>query len=383
MITLTKCSILINKFLVVSDFITDVYDNDNVVITIPDDYYDLETLGSAIEKELCEKCKWRVDATVPKQNRDMIWSCKYDENKKMQLKLYFPENELMKAYNIIPNIHDAIITRGIVVDANNTFRLEIRGYITRVKILSIPQGEYRDIQHLLEVMAKTINDFIGKVSSYVSQAYKVKMEITLDDAANKVKFEFKSMYNDETLFVTVLPGLATILGTTPSIQLQFNTRNKSGGANNIIMANVPNFPAASKSVEIQTRMQIDGDEYDASAMFGVPSSVAPEGVITITPEITIRELALGKNNINQNKFKVNENKFKVNEMVNDYLGFSRLIPPPPQQLNPISDYGILNFTGGTGFRVTVEVAGTVQPAAITRLDNIINEMKEQTNGTRD
>jgi hypothetical protein len=144
-------------------------------------------------------------------------------------------------------------------------------------------------------MAKTINDFIGKVSSYVNPAYKVKMEITLDDANKHVKFEFKSnFFFNETLFVTVLPGLATILGTTPSIQLQFNTKNQSGGANNIIMANVPNFPAASKSVEIQTRMQIDGDEYDASAMFGVPSSVAPVGVITITPEITIRELALGK-----------------------------------------------------------------------------------------
>ena len=353
-----------NKFLVVSDFITDAYDNDNVVITIPDDYYDLETLGSAIEKELCKKCKWRVDAVVPNQNRDMIWICKYDENKKIQLKLYFPENDLMKANNIIPNIHDAIISRGIVVDANNTFRLEIGGYTTEAKILSIPQGEYKDIQHLLEVMAKTINDFIGKVSSYVSPAYKVKMVITLDDVNKHVKFEFKSkaMYNDETLFVTVLPGLATILGSTTTTLLKFNTRNQSGGVNEIIMASVPNFPAASKSVEIKTRMQIDGDEYDASTMFGVPSSVAPEGVITITPEITIRELALRKNNNNQNKF-------KVNEMVNDYLGFSRL-PPPDVSVERISDYGILNFTGGMGFRITVEVAGPVQPAAITTLDAV-------------
>lgn len=71
-----------NKFLVVSDFITDARNNANVVITIPDNYYDLETLGSAIEKELCDKCKWRYDALVPNRNRDTIWTCKYDENKK-------------------------------------------------------------------------------------------------------------------------------------------------------------------------------------------------------------------------------------------------------------------------------------------------------------
>lgn len=127
----------------------------------------------------------------------------------------------------------------------------------------------------------------------------------------------------------------------------------------------PAFPRPSKSVQIKTRMQIDGDEYDASTMFGVPSSVAPVGVITITPEITIRELVLSTS-------EKNRNNVKVNEMLADYLGFSRLLPPlVPIPLERISDYGILNFTGGTGFRVTVDVAGGGPvPPAITTLDAV-------------
>ena len=450
-----------NKFLVVSDFITDAYNNANVVITIPDNYYDLETLGSAIEKELCDKCKWRFDAAVPIRNRDTIWTCKYDENKKMQLKLYFPENELMKEDNIIPNIHDEY-PAGFInpappnppEPANNSFQIS-GGYIRQVfKTLTIP-GEYRNIEHLLEVMEKTINDFIGDENNVeLTQAYKTKMVITLDAAVNRVKFEFKStgaaqlrlarvaqaaavtaianaqglpqatlvdkasrlaaiakakavlliedttvagirrsFPNPENEVLTVTLNnqlLSIILGSTqgpiggvlPPFLLGgpsyiFNSAGPTRPApaplvpsdQYTMQLNPPAFPRPSKSVQIKTRMQIDGDEYDASAIFGVPSSVAPVGVgvITITPEITIRELALSTSE----KDIIN---VKMNEMLADYLGFSRLLPPPPGlpiPLERISDYGILNFTGGTGFRVTVEVAGGGGPVpAITTLDAV-------------
>jgi len=451
-----------NKFLVVSDFITDARNNANVVITIPDNYYDLETLGSAIEKELCDKCKWRYDAAVPNRNRDTIWTCKYDENKKMQLKLYFPENELMKVDNIIPNIHDeypaGFINPAIIVpplvpvaqqDANNSFQIS-GGYIRQAfKTLTIP-GEYRNIEHLLEVMEKTINDFIGDENNVeLTQAYKTKMVITLD--AGNVKFEFKStgavqlrlaqvaqqaaaaaLVNAQVLpqvtFAEKTFRLAAIAKAKADLLLE-NTnvagirRLLSNPENEVLIVTLnnqllsiilgstqgplggllppflgggpsytfhsagptrlapplpsdeytmgflpPAFPLPSKSVQIKTRMQIDGDQYDASAMFGVPSSVAAVGgVITITPEITIRELVLSTS-------EKNRNNVKVNEMLADYLGFSRLLPPPPGlpiPLERISDYGILNFTGGTGFRVTVDVAGGGPvPPAITTLDGV-------------
>jgi hypothetical protein len=397
-----------NKFLVVSDFITDAYDIGPVVITIPDDYYDLATLGNAIEKELCDKCRWRVDAVNNVASRDTIWSCMYDENNKMQLKLYFPQNDLMKETNIIPNIHDAypigfirpaiapaLAIPAAVTLANNIFQVS-GGYIRAgvIKTLTIPQGEYRDIQQLLTVMAKTINDFIGKVSIDVPQKYETKMVITLDAATNFVKFEFKSsdaeklrlalaelviaqanllyaprmnkprLYavitrlniqiahlrnfstsENETLNLTIVnPALITILGSTINPYI-FNSAGPTalapGPSDEFTMGHVPAL-TPSKSVTIETRMQIDGDEYDASGMFGVPSSVAPVGKIIITPEITIRELSL------------NKNKIKVNEMLDDYLGFSQVLGPPgPIALERISDYGVLNFTGGMGFGVTV------------------------------
>ena len=414
-----------NKFLIVSDFITDAYDNSPVTITISDNYYDLETLGTAIEKELCDKCKWRVDANVPTQNRDMIWSCKYDENKKMQLKLYFPQNDLMNRNNIIPNIHDIypvnFISRGVPAvqeEANNTFQLSggfFRGGL--VKTLTIPQGEYRDIQHLLYVMQKTINDFIGNESSDLTQVYKTEMKITLT-ALNRVKFEFKSdnaeklrlamvqqttaqnnytamptvlnkgkllvqntnlarvrkFYSNTeneilTLTLTAVNPLSRILGSTIIIAYGFN----SAGPNLPLFPNpyehtmgiAPDLTPPSKSVKIQTRMRIDGDEYDASAMFGIPSSIAPQGVITITPEIIIRELALRKDENN------NVYKNRVNEMLDYYFGFSQLAPPVV--LERISDYGVLNFTIDDGFRITVGATAITTPLDAVDLSKIGNK----------
>lgn len=122
----------------------------------------------------------------------------------MQLKLYFPENELMNVDNIIPNIHDEYPAGFIVPPlvpnlpepANNSFQIS-GGYIRQAfKTLTIP-GEYRNIEHLLEVMEKTINDFIGDENNVeLTQAYKTKMVITLTAAVppaiGNVKFEFKS-----------------------------------------------------------------------------------------------------------------------------------------------------------------------------------------------
>ena len=406
-----------NKFLVVSDFITDAYDNGPVEITIPEDYYDLATLGNAIEKELCDKCRWKGDALNNVPARETIWTCMYDENKKMQLKLYFPENELMTDDNIIPNIHDeypigfirqgygaAVAIPRVVTPANNTFRVS-GGYIPVAKTLTIPQGEYRDISHLLTVMAKTINDFIGKVSIDVTQKYETKMVITLDAVApaNHVKFEFKPYSTTplgirERLTVTIIDEeLAIILGSNvrrlglallPRFippRYRFYSRPQAGQFNEYRMGYVNVFPAPpSKTVTIETRMQISGDEYDASGIFGVPSSVAPVGKIVITPEITVRELALAKDETN------NRNKIKMNQMLDDYLGFSQIVPgpPPPPELKRISDYGVLNFTGGTGFCVTVfNPAAPVASPAITTLDavdlsKIVSKVNNGANGAK-
>lgn len=173
---------------------------------------------------------------------------------------------------------------------------------------------------------------------------------------------------NEILILTIVnPALITILGSVVN-RYTFHSAGPTvpapGPSDEFTMGNITAFPPPSKSVTIETRMQIDGDEYDASGMFGVPSSVAPVGKVTITPEITIRELALVKGENNQNKI-------KVNEMLDDYLGFSRIGPPGPIALERISDYGILNFSGGTGFRVTVfNPAAPLAPAAITVLDAV-------------
>jgi hypothetical protein len=378
-----------NKFLVVSDFITDAHENSPVTITIPDDYYDLDTLSGAIEKELCDKCKWKVYVNVNANPivRDTTWSCKYDENKKMQLKLYFPENDLINVNNIIPNIHDAyrpnFFSEGVpavYIPSNNIFQLR-GGYIRGRVLLTIPQGEYRDIQHLLYVMETTMNDFIGKKSFQVTTAYKSKIVITQDSTAgNRVKFDFKSdmrfmgNWASERLILSFIDqNLAGILGIRPGIlNYEFFSRPNValGQLSEHIMSNNPAFPAASKSVQIKTRMQIDGDEYDASAIFGIPSSVASAGagVITITPNITIREFA------------VKNNKIKVNEMLDNYLGFLRITPFLRVRLERISDYGFLNFTTNDGFRITVGT-GAEQLAVRTQFDAVdLNKIVSKENG---
>jgi hypothetical protein len=450
-----------NKFLVVSEFITDMYDNQPVEITIPDDYYDLTTLGNTIEKELCDKCKWKVDAANNIPVRETIWSCMYDENKKMQLKLYFPENELMNDANIIPNIHNeypiGFIRQGlpnVVTPENNSFQIRGPNIAGGNKTLTIPQGEYRDIQQLLNAMENTINEFIGKKSTYLDIAYKTKIAISLDAATGRVKFVFKSdnafnlraAEHEEALALQNYnaAGLAgnrlTIAQTkyvltkksamvtywrmktnseNEEILIEFNNDelslilgvvNVRGGGvvqylfhsagiltplmapvapppdDNHIVQFPYNFPALSKSVTIETRMQISGDVYDASDIFGVPSSIASEGKIIITPEITIRELELEKD-------ENGTNKLKVNEILDDYLGFSQVVGILPQpKLKRISDYGVLNFTGGTGFRVTVynpaaplapqPATTTLEPVDLSKIASKVKSESEKINSTK-
>jgi hypothetical protein len=126
-----------------------------------------------------------------------------------------------------------------------------------------------------------------------------------------VKFEFESFLkiNNERLTVTLTNNepLSIILGLTQVVapggvavipNLIFSSDGPTvgipGPSDKFTMQFPTAFPPVSKSVEIKTRMQIDGDEYDASAMFGVPSSIALAGVITITPEITIRDFVIEK-----------------------------------------------------------------------------------------
>jgi len=201
-----------NKFLVVSDFITNVDGNKPVTITIPSGYYDLETLGKAIEKELCNNCKWQVDAIVENKTVNTIWSCKYDENNKMQLKLYFPNDVLMNNNNIIPNIHDAypVGYNGITAPnniANNRLNVKVDlnmngatpNYSTNYYTLVIPQGEYTSIEQLLGAMENTVNDFIRE------KKYKAKIEIIKDETSpNNIKFKFsKPFYSRKNEYLII------------------------------------------------------------------------------------------------------------------------------------------------------------------------------------
>ena len=318
-----------NKFLVVSEFISGVDGNGPVVITIPDDSYTFETLGNAIEKELCDKCIW-VPVAVNGVAEKTIWSCTYDEEKKMKLKLYFPENNLLKVFNVIPNIHNGY--PNLAIPANNSFQITgLAANIARGRpyVLRIPHGEYRDVQQLLTAMEKTINDFIGKISNQVDPPYNIKIKIMLN-AANHVVFEFKKAgVNQEVLTINFDAPLNAILGGN-GVAFTLHSDN-IGNNDTVIMANpVPAFPS-SKSVKIQTRVSIYGDVYDASDIFGIPSSsLAAAGEITMMPDVVIRDFGL--------------DKIKMSSILDDYLGFST-IPPPvgPIFLPGISDYGTLKF----------------------------------------
>ena len=320
-----------NKFLVVSEFISGVDGNGPVIITIPDDSYTFETLGNAIEKELCDKCIW-VPVAANGVAEKTIWSCAYDEEKKMKLKLYFPENNLLKAFNVIPNIHNGY--PNLAIPANNSFQItgapNIAGGLAHD--LTIPHGEYRDVQQLLTAMEKTINDFIGKISNQVNPPYNIKIKIMLD-AANHVVFEFKKAgVNQEVLTINFGAPLNAILGGNG---VAFTLHSDSVGNNDTeIMANpVPAFPS-SKSVKIQTRVSIYGDVYDASDIFGIPSSsLAAAGEITMMPDVVIRDFGVAMND-----------KIKMSSILDDYLGFSTIpLPVGPIFLPGISDYGTLNF----------------------------------------
>jgi hypothetical protein len=303
-------------------------------------------------------------------------------------------------------------------------------------------------------MENTINEFIGKKSTYLDRVYKTKIAISLDAATGRVKFVFKSdnafnlraAEHEEAVALQnyTNAGLAgnrlTIAQTkyvltkksamvtywrmktnseNEQISIEFNNDelslilgvvNAGGGGvvpylfhsagiltalmapvlpppnDNHVVQYPYNFPALSKSVTIETRMQISGDVYDASDIFGVPSSIASEGKIIITPEITIRELELEKD-------ENGTNKLKVNEILDDYLGFSQVVGIVPQpEMKRISDYGVLNFTGGTGFRVTVynpaaplapqPATTTLEPVDLSKIASKVKSESKKINSTK-
>lgn len=325
-----------NKFLVVSDFITNVDGNKPVTITIPSGYYDLETLGKAVEKELCDNCKWQVDA-VKNENKDTIWSCKYDENKKMQLTLYFPDDVLMNnGNNIIPNIHDAYPDgyNGIIApnnNANNRFNVKVdlnmNGNVPRYSsnyTLVIPQGEYTSIEQLLGAMEKVMNDFIRE------KKYNAKMEIIKDGTHIKFKFSTSFYKKKEFLIVNFDPSssLNEIVGANNGVDYYLNTFITK----EVRMPQPYNLPPLSKSVKIETRMKIAGEDCDASVIFGISppaSQTNPTGKVEIIPNIETREFLLEK-----------ENNLKMSKVLDGYFNFSLF----STNSNRISDYGILNFT---------------------------------------
>ena len=148
-----------NKFLVSSELIQ----NSPVTITIPDGNYTPESLSSVVENELCSSCKWTRKSDY---EANMLWRCKYDTKNFLQLRLYFPYDNIQN----VPNILDYGFT---IASVNNMT-------VGTTVQLSIPKGEYKNISQVLDAMQKTINDVIKKPSEHVTTPFTSTCKITLD-----------------------------------------------------------------------------------------------------------------------------------------------------------------------------------------------------------
>ena len=329
-----------NKFLVSSNFIQ----NSPVTITIPDGNYTLDSLSSVIETALCSSCKWTRKSDY---EANMLWRCKYDSNNFLQLRLYFP-------YNNIPNIPN------ISFGSNYTFTISSGTNITGVINLSIPEGEYKNVKQILDVMQKTINDVIKKQSQDVTTPFTSTCKITLED--NGAGIEVVTFYLEpppvrfrtrvETLTITLSPELSNflsqnppgvIIGPTPII---LNNNSVTTGRS---LPLPPGDLRLSKTITIDTRTKIDGEEYNASEIFGAihrpPAPIGSSSSIQFFPDIMMNALQISDNYDANERRSCDRNarsNFEPCIFLSDILVVA--VPGVVMANDALMDFGILNFT---------------------------------------
>ena len=315
-----------NKFLVSSELIQ----NSPVTITIPDGNYTPESLSSVVENELCNSCKWTRKSDY---EANMLWRCKYDANNFLQLRLYFPYDNIQNVPNIknVPTISDY---RFMISTTTNNINPRGSGIF-----LSIPKGEYKNVSQVLDAMQKTINDVIKKPSDRVRTPFKSRCKITLQD--NVVTFYLEPLRREEDLTIILTADLSDILCQGFDTRFTINTGNNPSQA-----VNPPGDPRVrlSKTITIDTKKKIDGEVYDASKIFGVTrrTSVVTGGSIQIFPDITVNALQISDNsnetrNCDGNARENFDPCIFLSDILNVTLGVG-------MGNNEFMDFGILNFT---------------------------------------
>lgn len=308
-----------NKFLVSSELIQ----NTPVTITIPDGNYTPESLSSVIEAALCSSCKWSIKSDY---EANMLWRCKYDANNFLQLRLYFP-------YNNIPDIPN------ISLGKNYTFTIESGTNMTGVINLNVPEGEYKNVSQVLDAMQKMINDVISKPSESVTTPFTSTCKITLNDRG------FVTFYLEqplvgirrvERLTIILLPQLSEFLCSSGNLGTTIPLINDTGLG---ILPGLPKDLSLSKTITIVTRTKIDGEVYDASKIFGVTQT--GNNSIQLFPDITVNALQISDNS--------NETRNCARDIINHNnfdpcIFLSEIIAPGLPMTNAFMDFGILNFT---------------------------------------
>ena len=316
-----------NKFLVSSELIQ----NSPVTITIPDGNYTPESLSSVVENELCISCKWTRKSGY---EANMLWRCKYDANNFLQLRLYFP-------YDNIPNVPN------ISFRSNYTFTIASTTNITAGTTLqlSIPEGEYKNVSQVLDAMQKTINDVIKKPSERVTTPFTSTCKITLD-GGGYVTFYLESLVlrrRDETLTITLLPQLSEFLCNSVNVQTVIRLNNNAAPVS-LSLQGLPKDLSLSKTITIDTKKKIDGEVYDASKIFGVTQRppVATGSSIQIFPDITVNALQISDNsNETRTCNRNNRGNFDPCVFLSDILSSTLGVG---MANNAFMDFGILNFT---------------------------------------
>jgi hypothetical protein len=350
-----------NKFLVSSEFIR----NNTVIVTIPDGNYTLKTLSSVIEGALCSSCKWSNKSNY---DQEMIWRCAYDNKNFLQLKLYFPFNNINRnpAHPNIPNFLNTSYEFEIYSNTNTLQRPAVP--VTR----SIPTGEYKNINQILDVMQKTITDIIHKPNASFTPLKSV-FTIALENYSRigqRIIFKLKKKQVSsnrfgigtphEDLIITLDNNLSLLfsrLNTNLHIQLDNDIDDLSRIDQGILNQGIQNANSEkrlmfephydlllSETITITTRTNIDGEVYDTSEIFGVTQP--GNNSIQLFPDIITNALQISDRSYDPDKIRncnrLDRFNFQPCIFLSDIL--TSTFVGMGLANNSFMDFGILNFT---------------------------------------